>query len=352
MKAFQCDHCGNLLFFENVACLGCNHTLGFLPEVIDLCALEPAREKLWKALAPSAGSHLWRQCRNATDYQICNWMVAEEDDNPLCRSCRLNLLVPDLTIQGNLERWQKLEVAKRRVMYSLLRLSLPTEEENGRSPLRFQFLADAPGAPAVITGHAQGIITVNIAEADDAERERRRVDLHEPFRTLLGHFRHEIAHYYWDRLVAGGPHLQRFRELFGDERKDYSGSLKLHYQNGPPQDWQNSFVTAYASSHAWEDWAETWAHYLHIIDTLETAASFGLSLRPRHPQAASMRAEPKKVADDFSDFEEILHHWIPLTHALNELNRGMGLHDLYPFVLSEPSFGKLRFIHTLLRMEH
>jgi hypothetical protein len=348
MKAFQCDECGNLLFFENVSCLRCNHMLGFLPEVIDLCALQPADGNLWRPLAPAVDTRLYRQCRNATEFQVCNWLIPEEDEHSLCRACRLNLVIPDLTITGNLARWQKLEVAKRRVIYSLLRFHLPTEEENTRPALRFKFVADPPGGPPVMTGHEEGIITINIAEADDAERERRRVQFHEPFRTLLGHLRHEIAHYYWDRLIAESPHLPRFRKLFGNEQVDYGEALQKYYAQGSPSDWQENYVSAYASSHPWEDWAETWAHYFHITDTLETTGSFGLSLRPRHLQAETMRADPKSIAPGFSNFDLILQHWMPLTYVLNEVNRGMGLPDLYPFVLSECTLSKLRFVHELL----
>ncbi len=350
MKTFECDSCGNLLFFENVVCLRCKHTLGFLPDVTDLSALEPLKDNLWKALSSASSTTEYRQCQNSIQHQVCNWMIPATDPNPLCESCRLNLVIPDLTVAGNLERWQKLELAKRRVMYSLLLFGLPTEAEDKRPALRFKFMANPPGGPPVLTGHAQGIITINIAEADDAERERRRVELHEPFRTLLGHVRHEIAHYYWDRLVADTPHLPKFRELFGDDQQNYGDCLKKHYQNGPPADWQSKHVTSYASSHPWEDWAETWAHYLHMVDTLETAASFGISLRPRHAQAATMRAEPQKIRD-FSNFDEITKNWLPLTHALNELNRGMGLPDLYPFILSAPVVEKLRFVHELLRKQ-
>jgi hypothetical protein len=347
MKAFQCDHCGNLLFFENVSCLRCGHTLGFVPDLIDLCALEPIEERLWKPLGPSAARSPYRQCQNTIEHNICNWMLPGSDQNALCQSCRLNLVIPDLTVAGNLERWQKLETAKRRVMYSVLRFGLPTEAAEGREPLRFKFMADPPSGARLMTGHAQGIITINIAEADDPERERRRVELHEPFRTLLGHVRHEIAHYYWDRLIANTPQLDRFRELFGDERQNYSDCLKRHYTDGPPPNWELNYLTAYATCHPWEDWAETWAHYLHISDTIETAGSFGVSLRPRHPQAATMRAEPQRIKD-WSDFDALIREWLPLTHALNELNRGMGLPDLYPFILSDGAFAKLRFVHEVL----
>jgi hypothetical protein len=348
MKIFECDSCGNLLFYENVSCLRCNHTLGFIPELIDLCALEPSTENRWRSLSPRfSASAEYRQCANTTQHGVCNWLITTGDTNPLCESCRLNLVIPDLSINGNLERWRKLEIAKRRVMYSLLRFRLPTEPEGNREPLRFQFMADPPGGQAVLTGHADGVITINIAEADEAERERRRVQLHEPLRTLLGHIRHEVAHYYWDRLVAGTPHLAEFRKLFGDERQNYAAALQSHYQNGPPPDWAATHVTAYAASHPWEDWAETWAHYLHITDSLETAGSFGVSVRPRHPQAATLRAEPRNI-DAQSNLEDVIKNWIPLTHFVNELNRGMGLPDLYPFVLSSATARKLAFVHSLL----
>jgi hypothetical protein len=200
----------------------------------------------------------------------------------------------------------------------------------------------------VFSGHDNGLITLNIAEADDAEREKRRVNLHEPYRTLLGHFRHESAHYYWDQLIANTPRLAPFRELFGDETQDYAAALQKHYNQGAPADWQKQWVSAYASSHPWEDWAETWAHYLHIVDTIETAASFGISLAPKHPAAKTMTADPKKVVRPGTGFDTILENWLPLTYALNSLNRGMGLPDLYPFVLSAPVTDKLHFIHETI----
>ena len=348
MKAFQCDDCGNLLFFENTRCLGCNHQLGFAADLIDLCTLQPAGENLWKPLGNGVGDRLFRQCQNTTEYNVCNWLVPADNPNPLCRACRLNVVIPDLSVDGNLQRWQKLEVAKRRVLYSCLRFYLPTKEKSGRLPLQFKFVADVPDAPPVLTGHADGVITINIAEADDVERERRRAQFHEPFRTLVGHLRHELAHYYWDRLIATTPYLYAFRELFGDEQVNYSDALARHYAEGPAADWQNNFVSAYATAHPWEDWAETWAHYFHITDALETAGSFGLSLKPKHSQAASMRAEPQKVALPESSFAELIRHWFPLTHALNELNRGMGIPDLYPFVLSDGALAKLRFVHDVI----
>lgn len=350
MKTFYCDHCGSLVFFENIQCVKCSHTLGFLPDILDLGALEPAADGQWRALAAPAKRRLYRPCQNGSAHRVCNWYVPTEDQNPFCISCRMNHTIPDLTVTENRERWHKIEIAKRRLVYTLLSLKLPLDGGQNQPPLQFSFLADVPGGSKVLSGHENGLITLNIAEADDAEREKRRTTLHEPYRTLLGHFRHESGHYYWDQLIANTAGHNRFRELFGDEQQDYSAALKTHYERGAPADWQSRFVSAYASSHPWEDWAESWAHYLHIVDTVETAAGFGVSLSPKHPAAKTMTVDIKKVSHPGAGFDRILKDWMPLTYALNSLNRGMGLPDLYPFVLSDPAVEKLRFIHeTIMR---
>jgi hypothetical protein len=266
-------------------------------------------------------------------------------------------MIPDLSVPGNKDAWYKLELAKRRLVYSLLYLELPVTNrvDDPERGLAFEFLADLPAngandesaAKPVLTGHRNGIITINIAETDDSERERRRMALYEPYRTVLGHFRHEVGHYYWDRLIKDGPHLGPFRDLFGDEQLNYSESLKNHYENGPPADWQSRFVTAYSSSHPWEDWAETWAHYLHMVDTLETAAACGLSLRPKRKGEPRIQSTPDPRTSRRQAFDDLIEHWFPLTYALNNLNRGLGQPDAYPFVLSEPAIEKLRFVHEI-----
>lgn len=353
MKTFYCDVCGSLVFFENVLCVKCNHVLGFLPDLLDLSALEPATEKenSWRALAAAAHQQHYHQCQNWVEHQVCNWLVPSSDDNAYCASCRRNQTIPDLTVSGNRERWQKMELAKRRLIYTVLRLGLPLDGNppENRPALQFNFLGDVPGGPSVLTGHENGLITLNIAEADDAEREKRRVSFHEPYRTLLGHFRHEAAHYYWDQLIANSSRLPRFRELFGDETQDYSVALKNYYDQGAPADWQSRHVSAYAGAHPWEDWAETFAHYLHITDTIETAAGFGITLQPKHPDAKAMTTDARKISGNGNSFDQILKTWLPLTYALNSLNRGMGLPDLYPFVLSPPAIEKLRFIHETVQ---
>ena len=234
----------------------------------------------------------------------------------------------------------------------MLALGLPLrpKAEDPDHGLAFDFLADLPAdAPAtqpVLTGHANGVISINVAEADDVERERRRISLHEPYRTLLGHFRHEAGHYYWDQLVSNSPRLDEFRELFSDERAGYSEALQRHYEQGAPLDWQQNFISTYASSHAWEDWAETWAHYVHMADTLEMAAACGLALRPPRRDEPTLSALPVETPPD--SFRLMASAWFPLTYVLNNLNRGLGLPDPYPFVLSPAVLKKLHFVHHLI----
>jgi hypothetical protein len=349
MKTFHCDTCSSLLFFENVSCLTCGSTLGFLPDLLDLSSLERTSDVEFRALAPAAAERRYRSCANGRLHGVCNWMIPAESADAFCPACALNEVIPDLSIHGNAARWQQLELAKRRLIYTLLKLHLPMDAVSSekRPALRFRFLEDVPGK-TYLTGHEDGLITINIAEADDDVREQRRVSLHEPFRTLLGHFRHEVAHYYWERLIARSHWEDRFRELFGDETVDYAAALAQHYRQGPLPEWSQRSVSAYASSHPWEDWAETTAHYFHIIDTIETAASFGLSLRPNHPAARSMTADLSRGMHPKARFDEVLETWFPLTYALNSLNRGMGLPDLYPFVLSPIAIQKLRFVHEVL----
>jgi hypothetical protein len=295
---------------------------------------------------------LYRFCRNA-ERGVCNWLVETQDQNGFCRACRHNQTIPALADPENLRRWQLIEQAKHRLFYSLILLQLPlkTRSEDAAEGLAFDFLADgAASNRKVMTGHDHGLVTLSIAEADDAERERRRHSMGEVYRTLLGHFRHEIGHYYWDRLVRDQPaELARCRAIFGDEQVDYEAALARHYSEGAPPDWRDRYVSAYASAHPWEDFAETFAHYLHIVDTLETASAFSLAIKPRiargHELSAEIDFDPRRM----NGVEAVMKEWLPLTFAVNSLNRGMGQPDLYPFVLSQLVVGKLGFIHELVR---
>jgi hypothetical protein len=348
MKLFECQNCGQPLYFENTSCESCGLRLGYLPEHQVVTALRQEGER-WRSLA--VPDRVFRFCANAR-YDVCNWLIACEETATFCAACRHNRTIPDLSKPENLIHWRRIEFAKHRLFYTLLKLRLPLttrpEDANG---LAFDFLSPAAGesGPAVVTGHAGGLITLNVAEADDLERERQRKSLAEPYRTLLGHFRHEIAHYYWDHLVACDPGaLAEFRRLFGDERENYQEALQRYYVSGPASDWSDHFVTAYASAHPWEDFAETWAHYFHMVDTLETAGAFGVRLRPQVAKGAGLDA----VIDfdpHVAEMDRIIDTWLPLTFAVNSINRSMGQPDLYPFVLAPPAIWKLAFVHERIR---
>jgi hypothetical protein len=352
MKIFHCDHCGHLLFFENTQCVNCGHLLAYLPDLALVGSLDSSSNGAWRSPLPLAEGRTYRLCRNYAEMQVCNWAIPADDSHDLCASCRLTRVIPDLSVPAHHTAWYKLEVAKRRLVFTLLELGLPVlnRDDDPGLGLAFEFRADSaePGAPWVMTGHSDGIITINIAEADDAERERRRQIVREPFRTLLGHVRHESGHYYWDRLIKDGPAIEKCRTIFGDERFDYGDALRAHYEKGAPPDWQTRFVSEYASAHAWEDWAETWAHYLHIVDTVETASACGLSLKPRREDEPSMAKLPALAASEHIAFEQLIQSWFPLTYILNNLNRGLGVTDGYPFVLSQPAIEKLQFVHEVI----
>ncbi len=348
MKIFHCDNCDQLVYFENSKCLNCGSVLAYLPDRQDLCSLDIGPDGAWKVPGKEPDSYLL--CTNYVNEQVCNWAVHVEDNNPYCASCRLTSKIPDLHVPGNKEAWAKLERAKHRLVYSLLYLGLPviSKQEEPETGLSFEFLADDPADGPVLTGHDNGLITLNIAEADDAEREKRRLQLGEPYRTLLGHFRHEVGHYYWDRLIRDGGLIDSFREIFGDESRDYGEALKAHYAQGAPANWRESFISSYATAHPWEDWAETWAHYLHMSDTLETAATCGLALFPpreNEPELWPLQSGTKQ------SFDHMIKSWFPLTHILNNLNRGLGLADGYPFVISPPVVEKLRYVHQVVHGE-
>ena len=289
----------------------------------------------------------WHLCANRVQYQACNFAIPDSDPNHLCVSCRQTRWVPDLSIPANLRRWQLIENAKRRLFYTLAKLHLTAL--HGIAAPNFEFLADIPGSPPVMTGHLSGTIVLNVAEADDDERARRRMELHEPYRTLLGHLRHESGHFYWDILIRDYPEkLDAFRQIFGDERKDYAQSLQAHYAIGPagPVGWQDNYISAYATSHPWEDWAETWAHYLHLVDLMETASDYQTQITT--PGSGRTHCIHDPFAISAPPFHEMLSSWIPLTLLLNSLNRSLGQQDAYPFAISMNAVAKLEFIHNLL----
>ncbi|KGD86009.1 putative zinc-binding metallopeptidase [Rhizobium sp. YS-1r] len=353
MRLYECDHCGQPIHFDNRSCVNCGHRLAFVPEMLAMHALvEDAGEGTWHLVAEPARKV--RLCANAA-MDICNWTVLADHPHPFCPACRHNRLVPDASTEAGLGQWRRISQAQRHLFYSLLRWNLPrtNREEDPEGGLVFDFLVDevqqdGTVVPA-ITGHEDGLIAIRAAEADDVTRERMRVLMNEPYRTMLGHFRHEIGHYMWDKLVRDGGRLEAFRAVFGDERRDYAEALKQNYEWGPPPDWQQFFISTYASTHPWEDFAETFAHYLHIADALETARAYGMSIATRQHEA--LAAEIAFDPYNAQSAEQLVSAWVPFSMALNSVHRSMGVPDLYPFILTSAVVGKLEFVHRLIH-EH
>jgi hypothetical protein len=337
VRSFGCPRCAALVFFENTACLTCGATLGFDRAEVAFRAVDPDDP---------------RRCANLV-LATCNWLARPGAPDGLCDCCALTRTRPNDADAPALLAFARAETAKRRLLFQLDDLRLPVigRDADPDRGLAFDLLSSATGP--VVTGHADGVVTIDLAEGDDGHRESLRVRLAEPYRTLLGHFRHEMAHYYWTLLVEDRPALPVFRALFGDERVDYATALRRHYAEEPPPGWAETHVSIYATAHPWEDWAETFAHYLHIRDTLQTAASFGIVVAgpeadvAPHP-SAPLTAVPALPEHDPDDFDVLIDTWLPLTYALNAVNRSMGKDDLYPFVLSPTVLEKLRLVHSLV----
>lgn len=361
MKRFQCG--SNQVFFENTHCLECERELGFVPELLEMCPLLPTGPGIYHLGDQLLEGREFRKCVNYSQQKVCNWMVPIEDANSFCMACRLNQMIPDLSLPENRDYWREIEQAKRRLLFTLLSLELPLigRDEDPEYGLAFAFLADssreneseftdkATGGNPIMTGHNHGLVTINIAEADPSYREQIRLQMNESYRTLLGHFRHEIGHYYWYRLIFNRYWHSDFVHLFGNENVNYQSSLQHYYNAGPPSGWQEYYISAYASAHPWEDWAECWAHYLHIMDTLETAQSSNLLSRDGMLSNLARRRGHSLLAAMLSlPLQDILGVWIDLSVAMNNINRSIGLGDFYPFVISSGVMKKLDFIHKLV----
>ena len=325
MKDFHCA-CGGRVFFDNDKCLNCGRLLGFDPHALTLIALENSgNSAVWAAASPG-GYGAYRCCANRE--QHCNWILPESDAGPYCVSCRLTQTIPNLAFAKNKVGWGKLEAAKRRLLYGLISLGLSVED----GYLQFEFLEDKATNPLVrdwhvYTGHKDGVITINVAEADDASREAIRKAMGESYRTLLGHLRHESGHYYQIHVVNTDAARAEYRQLFGDDGGDYEAALTRYYQEGPPANWAENYISRYASCHPREDWAESWAHFLHIADTLETGRCAGW-----------LSAETGMQSGDW------MSDWSDASIWLNEMNRSLGLENAYPFTLTPKTVEKLEFI--------
>lgn len=349
MKTFYCYHCGHQVFFENTRCENCGALLGYLADEQDIGTFFPVQgNEFWSSQNPRHTGLLFKPCANYSYENVCNWMINAQSEHIYCASCQLTKIIPDLTQGSNKLYWSRLEAAKRRFLYLLKQLNIfpyPKKNNDDTDGLAFEFLNSFEGEH-ILTGHDHGLITINVAEADPSYREWTRESMYEPYRTLLGHFRHESGHYYFDRLIEGTHWVNEFRQLFGDESVDYHDALNHHYLHGAQKDWQDHYVSSYASVHPWEDWAETWAHYLHMMETLDTAYHSGLNIQPYNRFEPALQFDGPPVGT--FDFDQTLANWFALTYALNALNRSMGLSDAYPFALSHSVLNKLRFIHRVI----
>lgn len=323
MRIFACPHCRNSLYFENSLCTACGTAVAF----------DPASRTMTFAGTSMGNAHV---CANR-EACGCNW-IATEPDQSYCLSCRLTRTIPPVDDPVQRRRWSVAESAKRYLVHDLLRHGLaPLPLVSREGPLTFEILVSAEhgGEGAVTMGHADGVVTIDASEADLPMREQRREMLGEPYRTMLGHMRHETGHYMWDRLAALPGFSDAFRGKFGDERGDYGEALKRHYAEGPPENWGDAFISTYATAHPWEDWAEIFAHYLHMMDGLETARGA--------PDQLALRAEDSK------DIEAAINDWIEISLFMNLMNRSLGHEDSYPFVLNPPVREKLVFVHLWLQ---
>ncbi|MCM4173887.1 hypothetical protein DHD32_20670 [Arenibacter sp. TNZ] len=343
MKVFECGHCNYPLFFENNQCDNCGHSCGYRAADRKMLTFDP----LSTSLISDREKIEYKYCKNK-EHKVCNWLLEKNEKHDYCPACQLNRTIPNLSEIENFAKWRNLEVAKHRLIYQLQKigLDLPSKMVNNEG-LCFDFIAKRNNLK-IMTGHANGVITILIREADSVFREQTRKEMQEPYRTLIGHLRHEVGHYFWEQLVSKNKDiLSSFRTIFGNEEVSYSSSLQAYYKHGAPSNWGDSFISKYATSHPWEDWAETWAHYLHIMDMVETAHFFGLKVNSTDI-SKNMRIEATSDPYSVKNFETIINTCIPLSFAVNSLNRAMGVPDVYPFVITPGVVNKMTFIHQLL----
>lgn len=323
MKNYACA-CGSELFLPNTECARCGRRVGWCDACRRLTSVgDDGRCENTECRQSVA------RCLNRERYEVCNGLVIPENGSKgLCHSCRRTTVIPDVMVSGNLARWRALERAKRRLLVELAQIGFTDEVLDGPLPLVFEFKADTTDE-RVMTGHADGVITINLAEADPVHREQARQQFGEPQRTIIGHLRHEFGHYWWQTQIQG--HLDdEFCQLFGDPAAPtYAEAMPRYYEQGPPADWRENYISQYASAHPWEDFAETAGFYLDAMAMIDT-------LRTRVPSLAP----PRGV-----DFGEQLTSFMAAGIALNEITRTMGLIDVVPEVVCDPVIEKLQFVH-------
>jgi len=191
MKTFHCTHCQNLVFFENVRCLNCDRSLAFLPDRGVMAALTQSPDGLWRAEIPGAETLGYRLCANYDGVSVCNWVICADDPSDFCRSCRLNQVIPDLSSERNAVAWFRWrspsDACSIPCWVSACRWSRKASMRTG-ARIRVPGELLRRRCKRILTGHDNGLITLNIAEADDVHREKERTLQKEPYRTLLGIF--------------------------------------------------------------------------------------------------------------------------------------------------------------------
>lgn len=321
MRIFKCPNCSVSVVFQNLFCIGCGTNLYW----------DPAAQAFIANVMP---------CSNR-DAIACNW-PATGNDGGFCFACEMTDVIPDTFHEDNLMLWAEAESSKRRALATLGRWGWFTPNDPGPLPA-FHMLSeeDRYGERNVVMAHNRGLITINVTEANLVERVERGLALGEKLRTMVGHFRHEMAHFLFERLRPVPGFLSGFRDLMGDENADYGAALKAYYRDGPPADWNLRFITEYASAHPHEDWAESVTHLLHLTDITDSAVAVGW----RSPMLSDLTYDAYADADT----ERLLEYGTYFSMATNHINRAVGVHDLYPFVLTPGIKDKLAFVHGWIR---
>lgn len=335
----RCPQCRGVTVLESLDCPSCGLAVGLHPP--SLTMVEASRDGVELDGQP------WFPCSNR-DWR-CNWLVAADAGSAQCFSCRLTRQRPDSSDTIALEKLANAAQVKRRLLVQLAELGLPVDpfyERDGG--LAFDLLSSHSGHGRVTIGHANGVVTIDLVETLDDHREALRIRLGEPYRTMLGHFRHEVGHYYQWVLVEQTAWIDECRELFGDERASYSDALDRHYRSGAPAGWEETYISEYATMHPWEDFAESFAHYLHITDMLSTAAAGGLVMHADRVDGLVAADIVPRESYAGSPMSEMMTDWHWLSLMFNRVNHAMGKGDLYPFTLVEPVQRKLEFVHRVV----
>ncbi|TNU74701.1 hypothetical protein FH969_07670 [Miniimonas arenae] len=340
MHHYRCPQCSGLLYSDSLACRSCGTEIGVHPPSQRFLSVQPD--------GVERDGTRWFACGNRD--QRCNWLVDVASGDERCTACRMTRRIPEPDDTLAIAKLAKVAKDKRRLLLHLASLGLPItpwyEQPGG---LGFDLLSSRSGNGPVRIGHAGGIITIDLAESLDDHRERLRVSLGEPYRTMLGHFRHESGHYYQRVLVETTDWIGECRELFGDERASYADAISRHYSEGAPQGWIQGYISEYATMHPWEDFAETWAHYLHITDTLGVLAEAGVELlADRHPDLLPRDITPR-TSYHGRETREMLQDWYWCSKLLNRANQAMGKGDLYPFGIVAAVARKLDFVHRVVQ---